>query len=82
MLTKVAVTLTPKLSSIAPEVSVSVPGHIVKETLQHPKRIELEFDSAVGWIEIVFINKPELDHDMAVIVDQIEFFGVAYEIGH
>jgi len=76
MLTKVAVTLTPKSSSLMPEVFVFVPGHVIKETLEQTKRIELEFDSAVGWVEIVFMNKPELDHDMAVIVDQIEFFGI------
>ena len=77
MLTKVAVTLTPKLSKVAPEVLVSVPGHVVRETLWEPKRIELEFDAPVGWLEVVFMNKPELDQDMAVTIDQVEFFGIA-----
>lgn len=77
MLTKVAVTLTPKLSKIAPEVFVSVPGHVVHEILWDTKRIELEFDTPVGWLEVVFMNKPELDQDMAVVIDQVEFFGIA-----
>ena len=77
MLTKVAVTLTPKLSKVAPEVFVSVPGHVVQETLWETKRIELEFDAPFGWLEVVFMNKPKLDHDMAVIVDRVEFFGVS-----
>lgn len=77
MLTKVAVTLTPKLSMVAPEVFVSVPGHVIRETLWETKRIELEFDAPVGWLEIVFMNKPELDHDMAVVIDSVEFFGIA-----
>lgn len=77
MLTKIAVTLTPKLDNIAPEVFVSVPGRVVSETLWHSKFVELEFDAAAGWIEIVFMNKPELDHNMAVIVDKVEFFGIS-----
>ena len=77
MLTKVAVTLTPKSSKIAPEVFVSVPGHVVHEILWDTKRIELEFDTPVGWLEVVFMNKPELDQDMAVVIDQVEFFGIA-----
>ena len=76
MLTKVAVTLTPKLSKVAPEVFVSVPGRVVRETLWKSQRIELEFDAPVGWLEIVFMNKPEIDQDMAVIIDQVEFFGI------
>ena len=76
MLTKVAVTLTPKPSKVAPEVFVAVPGHVVRETLWETKRIELEFDASVGWLEVVFMNKPDLDHDMAVVIDQVEFFGI------
>jgi hypothetical protein len=76
MLTKVAVTLTPKPSKIAPEVFVAVPGHVIRETLWETKRIELEFDAPVGWLEVVFMNKPDLDHDMAVVIDQVEFFGI------
>jgi hypothetical protein len=77
MLTKVAVTLTPTSSKIAPEVFVSVPGHVVHEILRDTKRIELEFDAPVGWLDVVFMNKPELDQDMAVVIDQVEFFGIA-----
>jgi hypothetical protein len=76
MLTKIAVTLTPRCGKIAPEVFVSVPGRVVRETLWETRRIELEIDAPVGWLEIVFMNKPELDHDMAVVIDQVEFFGV------
>lgn len=77
MLTKVAVTLTPKLGKVPPEVFISVPGKVVSETLTTTKRIELEFDAPVGWLEIVFMNKPSDDADMAVIVDKIEFFGIS-----
>jgi hypothetical protein len=77
MLTKVAVVLSPKLSKTAPEVFISVPGQVVRETLWETKRVELEFAAPVGWLEIVFMNKPELDHDMAVVVDSVEFFGIA-----
>jgi len=77
MLTKVAVTLTPLIHNLAPDVFVSVPGHVVRETLWGPKRIELEFDAATGWIEVVFMNKPPLDPDMAVVIDQVEFFGIS-----
>lgn len=79
MLTKVAVTLTPRLASSrsAPEVFVSVPGYVTRHELWETTRIELEFDALVGWLEVVFMNKPELDHNMAVIVDQVEFFGIS-----
>lgn len=77
MHTKVAVTLIPKADKIAPQVLVSVPGRATIETLRETKRIELEFDAPVGWIEVAFMNKPELDHNMAVIVDRVEFFGIA-----
>jgi hypothetical protein len=77
MLTKIAVTLTPNPSKIAPEVFVAVPGHVIRETLWETKRIELEFDAPVGWLEVVFMNKPEFDQDMAVTIDQVEFFGIA-----
>jgi len=77
MRTKAAITLTPKLEKVPPDVFVSVPGHVVRKTLWETTRIELEFDAPVGWLEVVFMNKPELDHDMAVIVDKIEFFGIS-----
>lgn len=76
MLTKVAITLTPRLSKTAPEVFVSVPGHTVCETLWKTKRVELEFNDTTGWIEVNFSNKPELDIDMAVVVDKVEFFDI------
>jgi hypothetical protein len=76
MLTKVAVTLTPVCDKNAPEVYVSVPGQTVQTTLQETKRIELEFDAEHGWLEIVFMNKPEHDISMAVVVDTVEFFGI------
>lgn len=77
MVTKLAVTLTPQPGNDMPEVFVSVPGQTIKKTLHSTKRIELEFDAPVGWLEIVFMNKPDTDPDMAVIIDQIEFFGIS-----
>lgn len=77
MRTKVSITLTPKLNKTAPEVFVSVPGHVVRKILWQTERVELEFDAPVGWLEVVFMNKPELDHDMAVIIDQVDFFGIS-----
>jgi hypothetical protein len=77
MHTKIAIVLTPILNKTPPDVFVSVPGSVVRETLWDTKTIELEFDAPVGWVEVVFMNKPELDHDMAVIVDRVEFFGVS-----
>ena len=77
MLTKVAVTLTPVCNTIAPDVFVSVPGHVVRETLWETKRIELEFDAPFGWLEVVFMNKPDNDIDLAVVIDKIEFFGIS-----
>lgn len=77
MITKVAITLTPVISSVAPDISVSVPGHVVHETLWKTKRIDLEFKSDAGWLELEFANKPADDPDMAVIIDKIEFFGIS-----
>lgn len=77
MLTKVSVTLTPKISKIAPDVLVSVPGYSTYETLWKTKQIDLEFSSDTGWLEIMFENKPDHDADMAVIIDKIEFFGIS-----
>lgn len=77
MLTKVAVTLTPTVGKMPPDVFVSVPGHVVRETLWRTKRIELEFDSPVGWLKITFMNKPDNDPVMAVGIDSIEFFGIS-----
>ena len=77
MLTKIAVTLLPKYSSVPPDVLVSVPGQIVRKTLREPQRIELEFNESFGWLEVVFMNKPDHDPDMAVVIDQVEFFGIS-----
>lgn len=77
MRTKVSITLTPKLNKIAPEVFVSVPGHVVRKILRQTERVELEFNAPVGWLEVVFMNKPDDDPDMAVIIDQVEFFGIS-----
>lgn len=77
MLTKVAVTLSSKHSGVPPEVLVSVPGYMVRDTLWSTKRIELEFDAPFGWLEVVFMNKPATDPDMAAIIDSVEFFGIS-----
>lgn len=77
MITKVAVTLTPKFDSQPPQVSVSVPGQVIQQTLERNQRIELEFDALVGWLEITFMNKPDNDATMAVIIDSVDFFGIS-----
>jgi len=77
MITKVALTLTPKFGKAAPEVFVSVPGQVVQETLYETKQLELEFDAHIGWLEVVFMNKPSDDPEMAVIIDRVEFFGIS-----
>ena len=74
---KLAVTLIPKLSKTPPSVLVSVPGQVCRVELWETQRIELEFTAPLGWVEIVFYNKPDLDNTMAVIVDKIEFFGIS-----
>ena len=77
MHTKLAITMTPVLNQVPPDVFVSVPGSVVRETLWDTKTIELEFDAPVGWLEVVFMNKPDNDPSMAVIIDRIEFFGIS-----
>lgn len=77
MITKVAVTLTPIKGTDWPEVFVSVPGQVVKHNLECTRRVELEFNAPVGWIEVVFMNKPHNDPTMAVCVDSVEFFGIS-----
>lgn len=69
--------MTPKHSGTPPEVFVSVPGYVIRDTLWSTKRIELEFNASFGWLEVVFMNKPEHDPDMAVIVDSVEFFDIS-----
>jgi hypothetical protein len=76
MLTKVAITLTPKLGAVVPDVIVSVPGYSVHETLWKTKQIDLEFEDEIGWLEVVFVNKPASDADMAVIIDKIQNRGI------
>lgn len=77
-LVKTAVTLTPKYSgTTAPQVLIAVPGKVVRYTLLKQQRVELEFTAPFGWLEVIFFNKPELDHDMAVVVDSVEFFGIS-----
>lgn len=75
-LVKLAVTLTPKYSKTEPQVLIAVPGKVFRYTLSKQQRIELEFTASSGWLEVIFFNKPELDHDMAVVVDSLEFFGI------
>lgn len=78
---KLAVSLTPCINQIAPEVWVFVPGRLAHYTLYEPQRIEFEFESDQGFLEIKFINKDynetTADKDMAVIIDQVEFFGIS-----
>jgi hypothetical protein len=77
-LVQMAVTLTPKIGITAPEVQISVPGYRTTHVLQQTEKIQLEFVAATGWLDIVFCNKSELDGEMAVIVDRIEFFGISH----
>ena len=77
MHTELAITLTPKLSTIVPEVFISVPGKSIHAALHSTQRFELEFDSCQGWIEVEFANKPGNDVELAVIVDKVEFFGIS-----
>lgn len=72
-----AITLTPKLSNIAPEVTVRVPGQNVYKTLQNTTRVDFEFTAPSGWVEVEFANKPADDADLAVIIDSVEFFGIS-----
>jgi hypothetical protein len=75
---QMAVTLTPKIGITAPKVQISVPGHCATYVLQQTEKIQLEFVAENGWLDIVFGNKSELDSEMAVIVDRIEFFGISH----
>jgi hypothetical protein len=76
-LVQMAVTLTPKIGVAAPEVRVSVPGHSATHVLHQTQKIQLEFVADSGWLEVEFFNKSDLDHDMAVVVDSVEFFGIS-----
>lgn len=75
---QMAVTLTPKIGTVVPKIRISVPGYCATYVLHQTEKIQLNFVAAtVGWLHIELFNKPELDHDMAVIVDSIEFFGIS-----
>jgi hypothetical protein len=74
---KLAVTLTPVFDKTAPDVLISVPGQIIRKTLCKTQRFELEFAAPWGWLEVVFLNKPELDNSMSVSIDTVEFFGIS-----
>lgn len=74
---KLAVTLTPVFDKTAPDVLISVPGQIIRKTLDQTQRFELEFAAPWGWLEVVFLNKPELDNSMSVSIDSVEFFGIS-----
>ena len=78
---KLAITLSPRINITPPEVIVSVPGYITHETLWKTKRIEAEFVGTTGFLDVKFFNKKYEetvgDKDMAVIVDQVEFFGIS-----
>lgn len=76
MITRVGLNLVPKFTSLAPEVCVSVPGHRSCVTLLQSQYFAFEFDAAPGWVEVTFFNKPAADPDMAVIVDQVDFFNI------
>lgn len=78
---KLAINLVPKINLTPPEVFVSVPGYVVRETLWKPKRIELEYLGSHGELEVKFTNKNYNEtvdgKDMAVIIDSVEFFGIS-----
>jgi hypothetical protein len=80
-LVKLAINLSPRINRTPPEVSISVPGHVTHETLWKPKRIELEYSGSQGQLEVKFHNKNYNEytgtHDMAVIIDSVEFFGIS-----
>jgi hypothetical protein len=76
-LVQMAVTLTPKIGDAVPEVQISVPGYSAGYVLQHTKKIQLEFTADQGWLDILFFNKADSDATTAVIIDSIEFFGIA-----
>lgn len=77
MLTKLAVTVSPRYSKLVPEILVSVPGQSARHELDNTLRLEFEFDEPCGWLEVEFVNKPDHDADTAVVVDQVEFFGIS-----
>lgn len=77
MRTKVAITITPVIKKIAPEVFVSVPGETARWELWETKKFEFEFDHSVGFLQVDLTNKPNDDPVMAVIIDKVEFFGIS-----
>ena len=77
MITDVSITLTPRYTVTVPKISLSVPGHSISQDLTVTQRIDFKFTAPMGWLEVRFENKPALDPDMAVIIDQIDFFGIS-----
>lgn len=76
-LVQMAVTLTPKFDTVPPKVRVSVPGFCANYVVEKTRRIPLEFVATTGFLDIEFFNKPALNHDMAVIINSVEFFGIS-----
>jgi hypothetical protein len=74
---KLAVTLVPVIGHVFPEVLIKVPGQNIHHILTSRNRFELEFTECRGWIEILFLNKPDLDSKTAVIIDSISFFEIS-----
>ena len=74
---RLAVELTPVVGHTSPEVLISTPGHKIHTLLDQFDRFELSFTESSAWLEIQMINKSSTDHDMAVIINKIEFFGIS-----
>ena len=73
---KLAVTLRPIVGDSAPEIVISVPDHKIQTILHDSTKFELEFVGPSGWLQIQLVNKASTDPHTAVIIDQIEFFGI------
>lgn len=76
-----SITLRPQIIKTAPRVIVSVPGSMHHCELYETQIISLDFVSSQGFVEILFYNKNynEISDncDMAVIIDQLSFFGIS-----
>lgn len=76
---KLAIALTPVIGLAPPEVLISVPEKSYQNILNRDQRFEIEFTaSTASWLKIELINKSNLDHATAVIIDKIEFFGISH----
>ena len=75
-LVKLAVSLSPIIGHLSPEVRVSIPGQAIQTLLHCTKKFELEFTGTTGWLEIQMVNKEPTDQHTAIIIDKIEFFGI------